>query len=174
MPRLRIPDLPRRLRAIGEAATSAANDEIRTYAHDLRDRFVDRIRRQDFSSFRAIPLSWRWSNRKAQLNFDPRTMIASGAYLNSIRVYETATKDGIRLHVGIHPSVVVRHHRTGVTRRLKMWQLALIHEFGSSAARIPARPHWGPFFLETHAQDMPRMIPQLVRAVGRRMRRAVS
>ncbi len=169
MPKLHVPDLARALNDIGKAAKDAATEELRHEANALRDQFVERIRRQDFPSFRRVPLSWQWQSRKAAWNLDPRVMIATGAYTRSIQVFEIPTRSGLQLRIGIHPSVAVRHPLSGRRKRIPMWLLACVHEFGSSAAKVPARPHWHPFFAEAHQVQAPDIARRMVQAVGRKI-----
>lgn len=173
MPKLRVPDISARLAEASWAAAGAAEAEVRRFAADLKNRFVDRIRRQDFQSFRRIPLSWRWQLYKRRNHLDDRTMIATGAYLRSIATFETKTKTGFNIRIGIHPSVWVRHPVTGARKSTPMWRLACVHEFGSSRAHTPARPHWGPFFMEVALIEAPVEARRMVQAVGRKVAEVV-
>ncbi|OPZ66143.1 MAG: hypothetical protein BWY85_00079 [Firmicutes bacterium ADurb.Bin506] len=174
MAKLRIPDIEAVLNRARDVAVQASEDQLRRFAHQLRDQFVGRIRAQDFDSFRRVPLSWRWQNRKAALHLDERTMIATGEYLRSIQVFETRADGKLNLRIGIHPSKIVRHYKTGMRRRLPMWLLACVHEFGSSRAKVPARPHWGPFFQDVQQNVAPRTARELTQAVGRKVRASVG
>lgn len=166
MPRIRIQDVDAVLGRVEAAIVSGAEEQFRIAALQLKDDFVRRIRAQDFESFRRVPLSWQWQQRKARMGWDPRVMIATGEYANSIQTFETRAKGKLTIRIGIHPSKVCRNPITGIRKRMPMWLMACVHEYGSSRAKVPARPHWHPFFqnfVENEAQEVGRRMMQAVR-----------
>ena len=98
-------------------------------ANEFKDELVYRIASQ---SFNWRPLKPEYRLYKIKNRLDPRMMISTGEYINSIEVNEL--DDQIGYSVGV-PN---RLHNSGLSLRV----LARIHEFGT--IRIPARPHWRP------------------------------
>lgn len=83
------------------------------------------------------PLSPAYARYKLRNGLDGRILLAMGDYVNSIEVFRSETKEaGITYRVRNKPG----RHYSGLTYQ----QLGLVHEFGSSKAGIPARPHWRP------------------------------
>lgn len=95
------------------------------------------------------PLSPRYAAHKERWDLDPRTLIATGRYVNNIRA--RLSDDGQSYEVGAsrdsHDAVPGRPDVT-------FEQLALWHEFGTrnsdGSVRMPARPHFRPALLHLH------------------------
>jgi hypothetical protein len=106
----------------------------------------DVIRNQKYN---WAPLSESWADRKDYLELDPRTLIASGAYLKAIGWWKSA--GGV--HVGVRPNKLHPGHpiEPGGEPEPKFWrgeqltirQIARWLEFGTR--KMPARPVWRPF-----------------------------
>jgi hypothetical protein len=121
---------------------------IREFTDKEREEFVRALRHQDFPAFQEIPLSPAWLARKARKNRDLRTMIATGHYINSIRVFrkDSVRMDGTRtflFHVGFEKDALARD-LDGRTVNFPLRLVAAVQEKGSAAAHIPPRPHWEP------------------------------
>jgi len=83
------------------------------------------------------PLTTAYARYKLRNGLDGRTLIATGDYVRSIEIFRSETKEaGITYRVRTKPG----RHYSGLT----FGELARVHEFGSSKAHIPARPHWRP------------------------------
>ena len=98
-------------------------------AKSFSNEIKDRIRHQ---TFRHQPLKIAYRNRKIKQGLDPRTLIATGEYVNHIRARKI---NATTYTVGV-PNTI--HSPSGLPYR----SLARIHEFGTD--KIPARPHWRP------------------------------
>lgn len=84
------------------------------------------------------PLNPDYKERKGLLGLDTRILIATGEYLSNIqirRVYKTG--DEVQRHVGVDSRT--KHSDSG----LKMSDLAIILEYGTSDGKIPPRSHYG-------------------------------
>ena len=90
------------------------------------------IERQKFRSFRVYPLSKEYAERKEREGLDPRVLISTGRYLDSIRVY----LDKNELKVSVEDEEL--------DGGLSMLGLAKMLEFGTS--RMPRRVHWHPAY----------------------------
>jgi hypothetical protein len=85
---------------------------------------------------RFKPLSEWYARRKERLGLDPRILIATGAYVDSIGARWRAAKT--KVYVGPPPEE--KHPDSNITYTM----LGAVHEFGSKSRNIPARPHWRP------------------------------
>ncbi len=184
-PRAHIPSLTAFLGKVKVAAVAAAEADLRAFAHEQRDAFVERIRQQDFDSFRRIPLSWAYRLRKRFHHLDPRTMIATGTYLDSIQVHERTTagrassgrfsaqeRPILVMEINIDPSARAMG-LDGTPTNVPMRMVAAVNEFGSSAAHVPARPHWAPFFLDMATNTAPVLGRRMTADIARALRRVV-
>jgi len=162
-PKPHIPDFTAFANALKVEAIATAKVEIRKFADREAATFVTDIRLQHFAAFAQFPLSWRTLAHKRRYHAPLNTMVATGEYLRSIKVFDgivpqkghvavkpwKTPKDVVaQLTIGIDPQQKVRDL---ATRKLRfdtlMQDIARIHEFGAPAANIPARPHWGPHFV---------------------------
>ena len=118
-------------------------------------------------SFNHAPLSPTYLKHKARQGLDTRILIAKMDYLKSIRVQR---KDKNTFITGVPRKAI---HYSGLTYE----QLAAIHEYGSPARNIPARPHWR-HTIKKHIALQPKyeqeMRQRLLRNVERRLRAALS
>ncbi len=166
----RIPDFKRVIRAFAGARNVAA-EEIREFAEDQTVAFRRRIEAQDFPSFNATPLSPRYAKLKERLGLDPRVMIATGHYKNSLVVLERRNPDGSMTYYIGHDRLARAVDKDGtpipgVTLNL----IAAVHENGSSKMNVPARPHWKPHLegMKQEAGDIRERIRARVRPRTRR------
>lgn len=84
------------------------------------------------------PLTPRYAEYKRRAKLDPRILIATGEYVNSIAIQRrTRDRGKLRVYVGVPYN---RKHSSGLPFKV----LARVHEFGSRKAHVPARPHWRP------------------------------
>lgn len=150
--RSHIPNFSRMSKEMRAIAVATANKVVKDFADRERDLFKERIEHQDFPAFRQIPPSPVTLARKSRLGLDMRTMIATGHYKDSIRVFfqRGRTPAGGTYRIGFHPLMRARDEH-GKVAEILLSEVAAIQEFGSSRAGIPARPHWRP-----HLRDMER------------------
>lgn len=73
-------------------------------------------------SVRMKALTPDWKAEKRRRGLDPRKLVATQEYVNSIQVFP-----------------VRGGYAVGTD-----WEFVLVHEYGAPAANIPARPHWRP------------------------------
>lgn len=131
---------------VAEEAQRRAEELMRRFMAEQRDKLKDDIRRQTPESFADKPLSPTTVAKKATLGLDPRTMISTGHYVDSIKVIEERSEDGKTLFlVGFDETDVALDERTGKPRPgSPLTMVAKVQEFGSASAGVPARPHWRP------------------------------
>lgn len=144
------------MRYLTQRAPAVVAEHVVEWAHEEVELFRDAVKAQDFPAFHAEPLSPQWLARKASKNLDLRTMIATGNYLERIRVFETRKRDGsVSIFIGFdrdEKAIDADGQATPTTLRL----VAAVHEYGSAASNIPPRPHWGPFLkrMKGRAKDV--------------------
>jgi hypothetical protein len=145
-----IPDLKRILTQFAKIANEVMEEEVEAFNELELARFVERIERQDFFSFRAIPLNSAYLAKKIAEGADPRVMIASAFYKDNIRIFRR--KDGKHqtlYYIGFDKRT---HARDLKGRRVPILlvDVAWVQEKGSLKANVPERPHWGPHFQDMH------------------------
>lgn len=141
------------------AGIPVAREKCREFATEFVEELTERIERQQFHH---VPLSPEYLRAKIEAGHDPRILIATQEYLNSIQVEPLPESDGFRVGVGDQV------HESGVPMR----QLARGHEFGTS--RMPARPHWRPMasLYRSRSREMAAEIGQsVVRSFNEAIRR---
>lgn len=82
------------------------------------------------------PLNPEYQAKKGLLGLDTRILIATGEYLSNIQIRSIYKTGKVTRHVGVDSRTI--HTSSG----LKMSDLAIIHEYGTSDGRVPARPHY--------------------------------
>jgi hypothetical protein len=137
----------------------ATISEVTAFAYEQKDDFVRRLEQQDFRSFANIPLSAKWLARKAAAGVDLRTMIATGNYISSIRVFRRIEAAGVAWRIGFHPMKRARDLEGNIVDIL-LSEVAAIQEHGSVSRNIPARPHWRPHqaLIRTRSKTLPTAI----------------
>ena len=155
----KIPQAGRLFTQVRRAANAALIDEVGAWAEVQKDDFRDKIERQVFPDFREIyypesgtNLSPQWLSRKSRKGADTRTMIATGHYKNSIRVWRRLRKgrQGADFRIGFHLRIQARNLDNQRVPIL-LSSVAMIHEYGSVASNIPRRRHWGPHYADMSA-----------------------
>lgn len=150
-------------RKVADPLTNArkiTDAQVGEFARREAASFRAKIRAQDFESFTRVPLSPVTIQQKTLLKLDLRTMIATGHYTKSIKVIRwVPAPRTIRYRIGFADNDRA-HDSDGVPIALTLNRLAEIHEKGSQANNIPARPHWGP-----HLQGMAQRATVVVVAV---------
>lgn len=121
---------PNFLTVFEKEARLEAQKQIRQFAEEIAEEARDIIKEQRYD---WVPLDPDYLASKIKKGLDPRTLIATGDYLDHIGTYE---KDG-KIFVGPLPGT---HKPSGLT----YVHLARIHEYGTET--IPARPLWRPLF----------------------------
>lgn len=172
-----IPDFKKVVVVILKSFATRVEEKVEAYAREHARRFQERIRRQDFKSFKAIPLSPVTIAKKKAAGVDLRTMIATKTYINSIGVHhKTYRKERRKVwRIGFNPrklAVDYYGNKTDIT----LEEVARIQEHGSHTANIPARPHWRPHALlmrrEAEARRR-RWKLQAIRDVKKEMKRVL-
>ncbi len=143
----KIPDFKHTAELIARDAKQIADTKIRAHAEAEVKLFQKRIYRQRFDSFAAIPLAPATIMRKVALRLDLRTMIATGTYVSSIKVFRKVVKGGIEYRIGFAPNTKAMDP-TGHATDITLEEVAYVQEHGSAAQHIPARPHWQPHLQE--------------------------
>lgn len=142
-----IPDIRKVLRIVSQEANRVGREEVRGFAEAEAEAFKRVILAQKPISFKRVPLSETYAYWKIVRGLDPRVMIRTGHYVQSIKVLEKIPHLGARVfHVGFDKeerAVDEKGHPT----TLPLHVLAAVHELGSHAAAVPARPHWRPHYL---------------------------
>lgn len=119
---------------VREMALAKGSMEIEDLPRTLAEEFADDLKRLiEQQSFAWVPLSAGYARRKNMLGQDPRILIATGRYVNSIRPVQAADGSWV---VGVPPEPL--HGGS----RYTLQDLARWLEFGTK--RMPARPHWRP------------------------------
>jgi len=137
----KIPKFSAVVTPLAEELHDAAVATLSVFAYAERDRFVEEIERQDFPAFRHVPLAASTLARKAAAGRDLRTMIATGNYIDSIRVFRRTVVNGVEWRIGFHPRKRARD-LDGRIVDILLEEVAKIQEHGSLSAGVPARPHW--------------------------------
>lgn len=156
MPTAHVPNFSAAL--IHRVATRVAREGVLAFAEYHRGEFSRRILAQDFESFQTIfypesgtNLSPRWIARKRAAGADLRTMLATHHYLNSIETFSRMRGRTMDVRVGFHHQARARNLK-GEIVAITLDHLARLHEHGSFANNLPARPHWWPHLQRMHAE----------------------
>ena len=148
----KIPDARKLFKRAKEVITETLVYELEFWAEEIREEFIERIEAQAFAAFQVVlypesgtNLSPSWLARKEAAGADERTMIATGHYTRSIKVYKKFDRKEKKwiIRVGFHPQIQARDLKNRIVAYL-LDDVALVQELGSIKANIPARPHWGP------------------------------
>jgi len=155
-------------------ASVAFHAGVREFAEQEKVAFRQAILDQEFESFIAFPLSRAYLQRKIAAGADTRVMIATGHYLDSLRIFERDNGDGsFTMLVGFDEDEPA-HDLYGRPTDIRLWEVARIHEYGAPLKdppgdrRIPARPHWGP-----HLRGMKARAPAARKRIQRKVAEAV-
>lgn len=182
MPKLKpahIPDFKAYAKKVQTIAKTIAWQRVQGFAEDELEAFRRRIAVQDFEDFQVIyypesgtNLSPEWLRRKEEANADPRTMIATYHYLNSMGIYTHKNRQGLgTIRVGFHPRTLARDLK-GHTVDITLNQMAKVHEFGSVTAGVPKRSHWRPHLADMRERATP-LRSQIARDIVRKAREAL-
>jgi hypothetical protein len=163
-----IPDISRRLRKLERAASEVLTGFVPEYAGRVASEFRKRVREQAFRAFDEVPLAPSTVERKDRKGLDPRTMVATGHYVSSIRVFKLRDMagGGHRFFIG-HGAQDVALDEDGNRTDTSLRLVARVQEYGSS--RVPSRPHWTP-----HLRRLQRELPGVARAVRRAILRSAA
>lgn len=134
-------DISITLRTFHKYAKQRGMKALKEVAQEGRDELVFGIKTQNFPSFHMTPLAPSTVARKASLGLDPRVMIATGHYVDSIKVFK---EDKHTYRVGFDPEAKAVDSQ-GIETEVSLNTVARAQEFGTE--RIPARPHWKAAFL---------------------------
>lgn len=108
------------------------NQIVDTNAEIFYEELMAVINEQNFK-----PLSPSYRERKGLLGLDTRILIATSEYMSNIQIRRINGYNGVTArHVGVDDRTT--HSGT----KLKMSDLAIIHEYGTSDGKIPPRPHY--------------------------------
>lgn len=174
-----IPNVRKLLSDVEAVAQKALFDEVDAYAEDQRDEFVERIEQQRFAAFRKVfypesgtNLSPNWIKRKTSKGADLRTMIATGHYIDSIKVHSKKDPSGkkLMLRIGFHPATKARD-LDNKTVDITLDDIAKIHEHGNS--QTPARPHWGPNY-NRMKREVPKLRVEMRKRILKKVKKAIG
>src|ERR1019366_4082320 len=88
---LELADLAELFNGIEKIAKAVAMEEMRKFAESEASKFRGMIERQEFRAFKEHPLSKGWAVYKKGHGLDPRAMMATKTYVDSIKVWKTDT-----------------------------------------------------------------------------------
>lgn len=164
-----IPDFEKVVGAFLKDIQGKLEETTNNFMEDQLKEFRDRIRRQDFPSFHAEPLSPRYRAKKKRLGLPLSTMVATGTYLEALQLVKKAKRGGITAYIiQIDPTVKARDLEGNVREDITIAEVAFINEHGSQRLqnRPPARPHWAPFVVAfgMSAEKRRKYIANLVKA----------
>jgi hypothetical protein len=178
------PQIPN-MRLLATTIRKTVNDTmigaVGDWTEGQKDDFVVKIENQAFPDFREIfypesgtNLSPRYLRRKRKAGVDLRTMVATGNYKDSIRVWRKLGKGrrGATWRVGFHPKKLARDFKNQQLDIL-LSQVAMIQEFGSVKNSLPARKHWRPHLAQMHKNALtarPRMRLMVVKNLRKALR----
>jgi len=139
------------VRIFEESAKSAASRVLKLRCEQLTRELRDAILGQKYNWY---PLSPEYLRRKVAQGFDPRILIRTKEYVESLQVSEQEeTEFGLLFRV----EVPDEEHNSGLPFR----ELARIMEFGRRDGKKPyARPHWRPTW-GIFIRDLPTVTSQL-------------
>ena len=141
-----IPNFKRVAERVSAIAVEEVERDVAAFAEEERAAFVQRIERQRFPDFNAAPLNPKYRARKIKMGLDPRVMIRTRHYIDSIRVFhkrDSATR--ATHHIGFEARETARDHK-GQRVPILLRHLAAVHEYGSVKLNIPRRRHWRPHY----------------------------
>lgn len=159
-----------KFKALWDALTQSVHEELKEHAQGLAESLGEDVRRyvsMQPGSWPPLRAAYRMS--KIRRGLDPRMLLATHEYVNSIGLqWIKESGDGLEVYVGV-PNV---DHSDA---RMPMAQLGRIHEYGSS--NIPSRPHWGPVWrrwLPRSKQDVMDMLENLEETVAEKINKGWS
>ena len=169
-----IPDFQQFIRIVRDTVKTAPLQMIHEFAGAELQRFKKRILKQEFKSFKEIPLSPAWVARKLRAHRDLRVMLATHHYTNSIKIFTRKGADGATLvYIGFDKRANARNLK-GEVIPFKLYKLARVQEYGSAKANVPSRPHWRPHLMEMKQRAVlarKKMVKRMVTTIKGRMRK---
>lgn len=141
-----IPKIKYALKQFEEIAWEVTLEEVVAFAEREKQEFIRRIKRQDFQSFRATPLSPKWLGKKERAGVDTRVMIATQHYIRSIQMFtRKEDRKKILLHIGFDRRTLARNLKNQPIP-YPLYKIARVQEHGSEKMKVPPRPHWRPHY----------------------------
>ena len=163
---------------LGNSLMEVARKELKGVAEAAREELVERIEGQKVPGMggRRFGLPRKFSNplhpftlkEKKKKGHDPRTLIASGFYVNSIKVVEQKKGKGWTYFLGFEPNLkhpgglplekLARILEYGARIRVTPKMRAYLHWRGlhlkaeTKFIIIPSRPHWMPTFMRVRRE----------------------
>lgn len=146
-------------------------------AEEIRESTVDYIEKQNPVWPPLSPAYAAYKERHPL--FDSRMLIATGHYIDSIRVKVNRDRHSNTSSVSVGVPPLKKHEtldRDGniIVQELRLGELAAIHEYGSETKKIPARPVWGPMRNVWKTRMREEMLPRFGKAFGYKFRRKVN
>lgn len=172
-----IPDLKGILNSFVRVAYETTEKAVGKFSESERQKFVKRIERQDFHSFKVYPLSEAYFQRKRRKKLDLRTHIATYNMVRNIKLFRVKKDTRHHLyHVGFErTAMAIDEDRKPLP--LPLHRLAMILEKGSLSNNLPPRPTWKPHLedMKIGAEVLRRRLPrEIAREARRRDRRLRS
>lgn len=117
--------------------------EVQEALRDVAKKFLESLKQSVyFQSLDLVPLSPRYAKQKESKGLDPRILINTGEYIETIEIVENQVSKGVLEIVIQAPDH--DHSETKINLRL----LSRLLEYGSKNEKMPARPHWRPVMKE--------------------------
>lgn len=153
------PDL---VRVFEEAASETADRFLKMEAERLTREMRDVILGQKYNWY---PLDPEYLRRKTRQGFDPRILVRTKEYVESIQVFGPEdVPNGVLFRVGVPND---DEHNSGLPFR----ELARIMEFGRKDGKKPySRPHWRPTW-GIFVRDLPTVTSRFRTAILKDFRR---
>jgi len=162
----RIPKFRKFARIIKKHVKRVVEDELEDFAWELHGELVNGILMQTFASFRTIPLRESYLKRKIAKGLDPRVMIRTGHYMESITVFRHTD---FEYEVNVPKDAVAVDENRDPTE-FSLRALGEVQEFGSAKANVPARPHWR-VIIRRAKRKAPKVAERIADKAARRIRR---
>lgn len=131
----------------------SASEQLEDLGGGLKDQVQALILGQ---MYLWVPLNPDYLKAKIKGGFDPRILVRTKEYVESITVYSLGNPSD-RIAFRVSPPVGEALHNSGLT----FVELARVHEFGDRQGRIPSRPHWRVVWLAFKTQQLFQVVKKL-------------
>ena len=155
-------------RVISDILQESLDDVPEDFSRRMAESFAGRVRDAILSQlYHWAPLSPPYVAFKKRKKLDPRTLYATGAYVNSIRARKQAGKTS-RWVVGPSPTGFARPNVSFKT--LGVW-LEFGTRYEDQSVKMPARPHFRPVW-EKFLRERRDLIASMQLEIAYRIRKA--
>ena len=146
----KLPQEAEELKKLTKKAVQAGIVKAKKKLEFIAQSFLIRIKEViEGQKYNWVPLKDAYKKQKIKQQLDPRILIRTGEYVESIYIEKTEVKPDEDSPEGLILSFSIRlpdkeHEESGINLQL----LARIMEYGSFKRNIPPRPHWRPVIEE--------------------------